>query len=467
MPERVRKAAKAAAGAGPHEKYEAGKALRTAVPRESHAELQPKRAKSPIEILRASDSGRLEELLWIRYARMASSPFAFYRGAAAVMAYDLAPTPATGLRVQLCGDAHLMNFGGFGTPERNLIFDINDFDETLAGPWEWDVKRLAASVAIAANQQEHRRKDKDAAVLGAVRAYREAMRAYAAMPAVEIWYSRIDATTLVREVVSGIARSKLKQLELRLRKRTSSYVFPKLTRVVDGQLRIVDDPPLIFHQTSQVSAGELRSVLETYRASLPPDRQLLFDRYRFVDYALKVVGVGSVGTRCYIGLFMASHDDPLILQAKEARDSVLAPYCGASPFANAGERVVVGQRVMQAGSDIFLGWTQFAEEGGRTVDYYMRQLRDMKTSANVEGMTPPEFARYVQFCGHALARAHAKSGEPATIAGYLGNGAAFDRALLHFADAYAELNLADHGALLHAIANRIVPTKPDGAAEET
>ena len=196
MPERVRKAAKAAAGAGPHEKYEAGKALRTAVPRESHAELQPKRAKSPIEILRASDAGRLEELLWIRYARMASSPFAFYRGAAAVMAYDLAPTPATGLRVQLCGDAHLMNFGGFGTPERNLIFDINDFDETLAGPWEWDVKRLAASVAIAANQQEHRRKDKDAAVLGAVRAYREAMRAYAAMPAVEIWYSRIDATTL-------------------------------------------------------------------------------------------------------------------------------------------------------------------------------------------------------------------------------------------------------------------------------
>lgn len=450
MPERVRKAAKAAAGAGPRERYEAGKALRAAVPRESHAELQTERAKSPIEILRASDAGRLEELLWIRYARMASSPFAFYRGAAAVMAYDLAPTPATGLRVQLCGDAHLMNFGGFGTPERNLIFDINDFDETLAGPWEWDVKRLAASVAIAADQQEHRRKDRDAAVLGAVRAYREAMRAYAAMPAVEIWYSRIDATTLVREVVSSIARSKLKQLELRLRKRTSSYVFPKLTRVVDGQLRIVDDPPLIFHQTSQVSAGELRSVLETYRASLPPDRQLLFDRYRFVDYALKVVGVGSVGTYCAIGLYVTPEGAPLFLQLKEAMDSALErlnlePWRGQQ-----GARVVAGQRIMQSSADAFLGFT---EDPVSKRQFYVRHLKNRRLGSMSELLEEKALTQYAILCGRTLARAHARTADTAALSGYMGKSEAFDDALASFAMLYAAQNQKDFDAFTARHAN--------------
>jgi uncharacterized protein (DUF2252 family) len=446
------------------DKYARGKALRAQVPREAHSDLNLAQ-RDPVEVLRSSDTGRLEELLWIRYARMATSPFAFYRGAAAIMAGDLAQTPVTGVRAQLCGDAHLMNFGGFGTPERNFIFDIDDFDETIEGPWEWDVKRLAASVAVASRQLGYRRKQKEAAVAACLAAYREATHMYAAMSVLEVWYSRIDASLIVREVLREGAGSSTKQLESRLRRRTSSHAFPKLTRVVDGRRKIVDDPPLIYHEPDSAGASNLGATLHAYRASLPPERRRLFERYEWVDYALKVVGVGSVGTRCYIALFMAAEDDPLILQVKEARASVLAPHCGPSPFANGGERVVAGQRLIQASSDIFLGWTAYAQVPGHELYFYVRQLRDMKTSANIEAMTSEQFVRYVGYCGHALAHAHAKSGEPAVIAGYIGRSVAFDRAVARFADAYVDVNERDHAALLRAIAARLVPTQPEGATE--
>ena len=433
-----------------------GKALRDAAPRATHAGWKPPKVRrDPIEIISESNAGRLPNLVPIRFGRMSSSPFAFYRGAAALMAADLAHTATSGLRVQACGDAHLMNFGGFATPERNVIFDINDLDETLPAPFEWDLKRLAASVVIAA--QHLRLPDSDAAraAIDLVREYRERMADYASMRAIDVWYDKID---LQRYEDRRADPQVLKAMRLRLserieeaqRKTAPEFLFPKLVTQEGSRPQIKDEPPLIFHPTAEQAPGVatgFADVIALYRESLPEHTRLLFDRYHFFDFALKVVGVGSVGTACGVGLFMAADDDPLFLQVKEARASVLEPYAGKSVYANHGQRVVVGQRVMQAASDVFLGWTRTLE--GR--DVYLRQLRDMKISAVIEDWDIGFLRQYGRMCAHALARAHARSGDAARMAGYMGSGQTFDDAVGEFAVEYADQNRRDFRAFTQAI----------------
>jgi uncharacterized protein (DUF2252 family) len=428
-----------------------GRARRAAVPRSSHAGWSPPADRpDPVSLLEARHRTRVRELVPIRVGRMLVSPFTFLRGAAEVMAHDLASTPVTGLRVQACGDAHLLNFGVFATPERHLVFDVNDFDETLPAPWEWDVKRLAASVAVAGRGAEFAPVQVDEAVAGMVRAYRIRMGQLSAMAPLDVWYERVDV-----EAVLALARKQatpslptVQHLVERARHHTSLAALPKLTELVDGERRIIEDPPLILHAHHRFDVP--RAAFDAYLASLSRERRTLLDRYRLVDAARKVVGVGSVGTRCHIVLLMdADGDAPLFLQLKEAEVSVLAPYAGASDCVHEGERVVTGQRLMQAASDLFLGWTD--DPYGN--QYYVRQLRDMKGSVSIDLLSPDDLTRYAMLCGVTLARAHARSGDPAAIAGYLGTGDQFDRALVRFADQYADQTLADHASLERAVAD--------------
>ena len=444
-------AATEAHGASVAERIEVGKALRNLLPRTAHAAWKrPAGRKDPIELLQESDAERLSELVPIRYGRMLQSPFAFYRGSAAIMAADLATMPSTGLRVQACGDCHLMNFGGFATPERNILFDINDFDETLPAPWEWDVKRLVASFVLAARSNGLSDKAGEAAAVVCARSYRKRLREYAEMHPLDVWYARLTAQDIM-DMMPPAAQARLQsRIDKAVAGSSSELEFPKLAGVVGGRTTIRDVPPLIFHP--EVSrAKEFGEVLDktfaAYRDTLSEDRRALLDRYRVVDAAIKVVGVGSVGRRCWIALMMSATNDPLFLQFKEAVASVLEPYAGPSHHVHHGERVVVGQRLTQPASDVFLGWV--TTPNGR--QFYVRQLRDAKIKPLVETFDTEELAFYAKICGWTLARAHAKSADVTGIAGYLGSGAQFDDAMGQFALAYADQAERDHAALKAAV----------------
>lgn len=440
----------------------AGKAARSQAPRSSHAAWEPAADRpDPVDLLEAQARSRVPELVPIRYRRMVASPFAFFRGAAAVMASDLARTPASGLRAQLCGDAHLSNFGVFAAPDRTLVFDLDDFDETLPGPWEWDVKRLAASFAIAGRANGLKRKERRAVTRAAAREYREAMRGFAAMRNLEVWYARLDAEAVLRQLRTGGGKA-LKRAEkavAKARAKDHLRALDRLTERVGGELRIVSDPPLVVPVEELLPEGESRDVeqslleiLAAYRSSLRGDRRHLLDGYRSRHLARKVVGVGSVGTRAWIVLLTGEDDrDPLFLQAKEAEASVLEPYAGKSRFANHGRRVVEGQQLMQAASDIFLGWCPALGFDGKERHFYLRQLWDWKRSAEIEKMAPKTMAIYARICGWTLARAHARSGDRVAIAAYLGAGKSFDRAIAEFSELYADQSECDHAALAAAI----------------
>lgn len=440
-----------------NERLAAGKALRKSVPRASHAKwVCPANRPDPIGLLKNADRGRLSELLPIRYARMQHSPFAFFRGAGALMAADLARTPKTGIGVQACGDCHVSNFGGFGSPERQLVFDINDFDETLHAPWEWDVKRLATSIVLAGRQMAARERHCLEAVLVAVGSYREHMGKYATMRALEVWYSQLNAEILIEEAETTTAKKYWERAEDKARSQTAEHVFPRITEVVKGRPRIIDSPPLVYHPRQMIKLGKrVREMFHRYRLTLPEERRVILDRYQIVDIARKVVGVGSIGTRCAIILLMASEHDPLFLQFKEALPSALEPYAGKSRYANHGERVVTGQRMLQAASDIFLGWTR-DDEGH---DYYFRQLRDMKMTMDPEGMPKEDWIEYIELCGQALARAHARTGDAAQIAGYLGKNDMFDQAIAKFAIDYADQTESDFAVFVNAIRTRRLPAR--------
>jgi uncharacterized protein (DUF2252 family) len=436
------------------ERRTAGKTVREGVSRASHGEWKaPKDRRDPIDILHGSNEGRLPQLIPIRFGRMAQSPFSFFRGAAAVMAADLASTPQSGLRVQACGDAHLMNFGGFATPERNVIFDMNDFDETLPGPWEWDIKRLTASVVIAANHLRLDPSDAAKAATDTVCSYRERMANYAAMRALEVWYDFIDMKRFAEEAEkeTGEGRERIeRRIEQAKKKSTPEILFPKLAEHVGALPTIKDEPPLIFHPTVEQAPGltsGYKEQIARYRESLPAHVRVLFGRFHFRDLAFKVVGVGSVGTMCGIALFMAADDDPIFLQIKEARTSVLEPYVGKSLHQNNGERIVSGQRLMQSASDMFLGW--YRGEADR--DYYIRQLRDTKISAVIQDWDARTLRAYGKLCAWALARAHARSGDAASIAGYMGSNSTFDDAVCEFAVEYADQNQRDYRSFIKAI----------------
>jgi uncharacterized protein (DUF2252 family) len=436
-------------GPSVEERMSRGKALREKVPRSSHAHwTAPAGRPDPIEVLQHSDRGRLPELLPIRYGRMRQSPFAFFRGSAALMAWDLSKTPSTGIRVQACGDCHASNFGGFASPERRLLFDINDFDETLPAPWEWDVKRLAASIILASRELGLNHPRSRDAVLTMAQSYREHMREYGRMRALEVWYSRMDAEVFIKEAQTAAAKKRWQRVEKKARLETSEHIFPKIADVINGRTRIVDHPPLVYHpREADVELKNVIKKFQEYRETLPAERRVILDRYHIVDVARKVVGVGSVGTRCGIALLMAGEHDPMLLQIKEALPSVLEPYAGKSRSANHGERVVTGQRMLQSASDVFLGWTNDA--AGRS--YYFRQLRDMKMKIDLENMTKGDWLEYVEICGWTLARAHARTGDAAFIGGYLGKNDLFDLALAKFATSYADQADRDHAALLKAI----------------
>jgi uncharacterized protein (DUF2252 family) len=415
-----------------------GKALRQTCPRSSHASVilgQPER--DPLALIEQSDQDRVASLLPIRFARMAESAFAFFRGTAIVQAHDLKGTPSAGVTVQCCGDCHLMNFGGFATPERALVFDINDFDETLPGPFEWDVKRLATSFVLAARWLNFSPGDARRAVEATAAAYRTEQARFADMTVLDTWYAKITLDELLKDYAGEPKILKMLQNSVEKAAQNSiEHVFHKITSVANGRPRIADQPPLLYHPDPAELDLErdVRPFFESYRGTLTRERAALFDRFRFVDGAYKVVGVGSVGTRCFIALFSADQDDHLFLQVKEARPSVLEGSAGQSPFANNGERIVTGQRLMQSASDIFLGWSR----GMNDRDFYVRQLRDMKIAPDLTGHTPRILAGYGRLCGRALARAHAKAGDAATVAGYLGSTTAFDEAVAEYALAYAD-----------------------------
>ena len=426
-----------------------GKAFREKVPHASHGKLELSSHRDPLGILRESDSDRLSDLVPIRYGRMMQSPFAFFRGSAAVMAADLFNTPASGPQVQACGDCHLKNFGGFATPERHIVFDINDFDETLTAPWEWDVKRLATSFVLAIRENGVSAAVGRDVAASCVRAYRKGVRFFSKLDPLAVWYTKLAAEEFV-QMLSGNARGQVsRRIDKARAKRGSDIDYPRLTEIVHGEIRIKETPPLIFHpdvaRTPEFESGVDR-VLREYRDTLADDRRILFDRYRFIDAAIKVVGIGSVGTRCWIALLMSSANEPLFLQLKQANPSVLEPYAGKSPYAHNGQRVVMGQRLMQAASDIFLGWTT-----GPAGDFYVRQLRDAKIGPNVEMFDEQMFRVYAKACGSNLARAHAKSGDSSVLSGYLGKGDEFDEAVARFAVAYADQTERDHAALKEAV----------------
>jgi uncharacterized protein (DUF2252 family) len=452
------------------ERVARGKAARAEVPRSSHGHFEPAAHRAdPLELLERQAETRVPELVPIRYGRMLVSPFTFYRGAAMIMAGDLAVTPRSGLTVQCCGDAHLSNFGVFASPERRLMFDLNDFDETLSGPWEWDVKRLAASMLIAARDNDFAVKEQDRIVLETVAQYRSTMIDFAAMKNLDVWYAHLDIEKALAELGSQLKPEMVKRTEKALAKartKDSMAAFAKLTHVVEGEAQIIAEPPLIVPLADLAKGTEreemfegLRELVRSYRETLEHDRRVLLEEFRLTDFARKVVGVGSVGTRAWIALMMGRDgQDPLFLQMKEAEASVLEEFLGPSEFDNHGERVVAGQRLMQASSDIFLGWLR-VESGldGQTRDFYGRQLKDWKGSAEIERMIPDGLVTYGRLCGWTLARAHARSGDRIAIAAYLGKGSAFDRAMVEFSRAYAEQNERDYKALADAVeSGRIV-----------
>ena len=440
-----------------------GNAARKAVPRSAHSEWQPAPdRRDPVELLEEQATTRVPELVPIRYGRMLVSPFTFYRGAAFLMAADLAGTPRTNLRVQLCGDAHLSNFGAFAAPDRRLVFSINDFDETLPGPFEWDLKRLVASFAVAGRDRGIDSKKRQSVNLTVTRAYRQAMRDFASMRTLDLWYARRDVEDLRNQWAARVSRRerrKFKSNVAKARAKDSLRALSKLTHIVDGQLRIVSDPPLIVPIDELLPPDKrdqfedwVRTTLRAYRDTLPGDRQHLLDRFRYVDAARKVVGVGSVGTRAWISLLVGSDEsDPLMIQVKEAEASVLEPFLGPSGFTNHGQRVVEGQRLMQAASDIMLGWARIGGMDGVERDFYVRQLWDSKFSAEIETMDARVLTIYGEVCGWTLARAHARSGDAAAIASYLGAGDTFDRALATFAESYADQNESDYTAFRQAV----------------
>jgi uncharacterized protein (DUF2252 family) len=431
-----------------------GREARRLVSRSSHDEWVPA-SRDPAEILARQDESRVPELVPIRYERMLASPFAFFRGGAAIMAADLATTPTVGIEAQLCGDAHLSNFGVFAAPDRHLVFDCNDFDETCRGPFEWDLKRLAASVAIAGRGRGFSGKERRLATRSAVRSYRAAIRRFAGMRTIDVWYSRLDVEPALAALRGQLDRERLRRAERNLAKasaKDSLRALGKLTERVDGEIRIRSEPPLLTPveelADGAVVEARLEAVLDAYRASLTHDRRHLVDSYSYVHAARKVVGVGSVGTRAWVVLLLGRDpDDPLVLQAKEARASVLEPYVGAGPYRNHGRRVVEGQRLMQAASDVFLGWVATKGLDDEHRCFYVRQLWDGKGSVEVERMSPPDLTLYAGLCGEALARAHARSGDRFAIASYLGKGEAFDKALARFAEAYADQNERDFQAV--------------------
>jgi uncharacterized protein (DUF2252 family) len=454
------------------ERRAAGKELRSKVPRSSHAEWTPATDRpNPLSLLEDQNRTRLPNLVPLRFARMSASPFTFLRGSAIVMAQDLAGTPVTGIQVQICGDAHLNNFGIYATPERNQVFDVNDFDETMPGPWEWDLKRFVASIMLAGRNNGFPSVTNRQAVLSAIQSYREHMWKYSEMRHIDVWYSRIDYESSI-QFVRRTFRWYIEKQREKSRQRSHLQALPKLTVQVDGQHRIKDDPPLIMHLEDEELTQQLKDLVETYRPTVQEDRRVLLSKYRCVDLAQKVVGVGSVGTRCYVVLMMGNDSyDPLLLQIKEAQASVLERHLGPSVYPNHAQRVVNGQRLMQAASDLFLGWTRLEgnphEESQRaslegiiesrlasspTVhsasyaveDYYIRQLRDMKLTVDLTTLIPEGFIEYCRFCGWALARAHARSGDSAKISGYLGRSDTFDRALAAFAETYANQAERDH-----------------------
>jgi uncharacterized protein (DUF2252 family) len=447
-----------------------GKDARAAAPLESHGEFRPGRSRDPVGLLLAQAASRVPELVPVRHGRMLVSAFTFYRGAALPMAADLASTPASGLRVQLCGDAHLSNFGAFASPERRLVFDVNDFDETLPGPFEWDVKRLAASFAVAGRDSGFPGKARRKMALAAAESYRTAMRGFAAQPFLDVWYAHMNIEEAIGEFRSEVKAKRLREfgkLMAKAHTRDSTQVLGKLTTVTDGQRRIISTPPTVVpveEVFSDVQADaiydQVRAVLGKYRRSLQSDRRHLLGQFRLVQVARKVVGVGSVGTRAWIVLMDAGDgNEPLFLQAKEAQPSVLADYCGRSQYANQGERVVAGQHLQQAQSDIFLGWTRVTGPDEIDRDFYVRQLRDWKFSVPIEVMLPAGLTLYAQLCGWTLARAHARSGDRVALAAYLGGSAKFDEAIADFAETYADQNERDYAAFQAAV--------KDGRAEAT
>jgi uncharacterized protein (DUF2252 family) len=460
----------------PDERAAAGKAARRRVPLEAHADFRPAKARDPVALLLSQAENRVPELVPIRHGRMVVSPFTFYRGAALVMAADLHTTPTPGLRTQLCGDAHLSNFGAYASPERRLVFDINDFDETLPGPFEWDVKRLAASFVVAGRDNGFTTKRCRKVTLAAVDSYHTAIRNFAAQTILTVWYAHLNIEDAVAEFKSTLTTRKLKQNKANLKAaegalakahtRDSLQAIGELTTIVDGRRRIISDPPLIVGLDqltgfdTDALLGRLRGLVDSYRSTLQSDRRSLLDHFRLADVAHKVVGVGSVGTRAWILLFESGLDrGALLLQAKQAGESVLADFAGKSEHGNQGERVVAGQRLMQATSDIFLGWLRAQPTGGRDEDYYLRQLRDWKMSAEIEQMGPRSMELYARLCGWTLARAHARAGDRIAISAYVGGSTKFDNAVADFAETYADQTERDHAALEAAVAARRVQAR--------
>ncbi|HEX9538745.1 MAG TPA: DUF2252 domain-containing protein [Streptosporangiaceae bacterium] len=459
----------------PAERAVRGKEARAEVPRDSHAVFDPPPDRpDPIGLLAEQAKSRVPELVPVRWGRMMVSPFTYYRGAALPMASDLATTPVSGLAVQACGDAHLSNFGIFGSAERNLVFDVNDFDETLPGPWEWDVKRLAASMEVAARENGFPGKDRREIVTATVAGYRQAMRTFAGMTNLDVWYAHADMEQLQAQFESQLSARQRKVVSKGLAKartRDSMQEVAKLTRIVDGRPRIISDPPLLVpidellpKRTDRTAfESQIKDLIAKYRRTLETDRRFLLEQFEFADLARKVVGVGSVGTRCWIVLMLGRDEsDPLFLQVKEAEASVLSRFVGASKYTNQGQRVVAGQRLMQAASDIFLGW-QRIEAGldGKQRDFYVRQLRDWKFSVEIGTMVPRGLRMYGQLCGWTLARAHARSGDRIAIASYLGGSDVFDKAITQFAAAYADQNERDHKSLVDAVASGRITAERD------
>ena len=459
----------------PSERAAAGKAARAQVPRSSHAMFDPPSGRpDPVDLLESQAASRVPELVPLRYGRMLVSPFTFYRGAALLMASDLAATPHSGLWVQACGDAHLSNFGAFGSPERKLVFDINDFDETNPGPWEWDVKRLVTSLEVAGRSNGFTDVERRAVLLAGVEAYRTTMARFAAMSNLDVWYASLDITDHVERLKKTAGAKAVKRGEKTLAKartRDSMQALEKFTEVVDGRRRIISDPPLIVRIDDLVAGtrldgaaieDEVRSILRGYRQTLQTDRRHLLEEFDYVDLARKVVGVGSVGTRAWMALLQGRDGgDPLFLQVKEAQASVLEAYTGRSEYKNAGERVVAGQRLMQSSTDIFLGWHRIEGLDGVERDFYLRQLRDWKGSAEVDLMSPEVLTEYAKLCAWTLAKAHARSGHRIAIAAYLGESRSFDYAVADFSSAYADQNERDYAALQAAAADGRITVMPD------
>ncbi len=434
------------------ERYAMGESLRKKCPRTSHGEWKPSKDRpDPVRLIEESDKGRIPQLVPLRHGRMLESPFTFYRGAALNMAADLATMPTTGVRVQACGDAHLVNFRGFATPERQINFDIHDLDETLPAPWEWDLKRLATSFVVACRDNGLDKSAADDATLACARSYREQMATYSEMGELDVWYARLSPETLLATIEDRKLRKSLqKRAEKRIAKETArtalEHDFPKLAKATGEQITLQDNPPTIYHMPDHGQAefdAVLRAGFAHYRDTLAEDRRVVLDRFELKDIAIKVVGVGSVGTMCAVLLFMAGENDPLFLQVKEARASVLEAYAGKSAYSNHGQRVVMGHRLMQSASDIFLGWT----EGRAGRQFYIRQLRDAKIKPLVETFDAATMAAFAQWCGHSLARSHARSGDAAVISGYLGESDTFDKAIADFSTAYADQTERDHAAL--------------------